>query len=176
MGQQCVRQTCQRGGGDGTEFTLDPAETPQTYTPAAQGAAVTDGVVEVIPCPKDAQGRKNGFGKIKEAGYEYEGSFVNDFKEGQGKLIWPDGRVYEGQFVQGKFEGKAIMSWSDGRRYEGEYSQGRKHGYGVFLWPDGRKYTGEWYDGKRHGKGTYTNAKGETRTGLWDNDRPISWN
>ncbi|CAD7942569.1 unnamed protein product [Amoebophrya sp. A120] len=172
MGQSCVRDTCERGSRENTEFTVSSLEQGKNYDPAP--VAAPDGSIDVT-VKRDAQGRRQGFGRIKEQGYEFEGNFVDDVKEGHGTLWWADGRTYQGQFENGKFHGRAIMVWADGRQYEGEYNLGRKHGQGVFLWPDGRRYDGAWFDGRRHGKGTYTNAKKETRTGIWENDRPVQW-
>jgi len=174
MGQQCVRDTCERGGGkDGTEVTFNAPKQEQKSYPVAPGN--TDKSTVDIFVTKDDSGRRQGFGKIEEWGYVYEGNFKDDYKEGEGVLTWPDGRQYSGQFVQGKFHGKAVMIWADGRKYEGQYVYGRKHGVGTFIWPDGRRYVGDWNDGRRHGKGVYTNAKKETRSGLWENDRPVQW-
>lgn len=144
-------------------------------TPGAKPSLITPNATVDIFVSKDELGRRQGYGRIEELGYLYEGHFRDDYKEGEGTLTWPDGRHYQGQFLGGKFHGKAVMVWADGRKYDGDYVYGRKHGYGIFLWPDGRRYIGEWYDGRRHGKGTYTNAKKETRTGWWENDKPQAW-
>jgi hypothetical protein len=49
----------------------------------------------------------------------YEGEYVNDVKHGQGKYIWPDGRIYDGEWSQGKRWGKATYVNSGGERREG---------------------------------------------------------
>ena len=47
---------------------------------------------------------------------------------GKGKFKWPDGRVYEGSYVEDKKEGYGLVSWPDGRVYEGMWKDGRQHG------------------------------------------------
>jgi hypothetical protein len=45
----------------------------------------------------------HGFGVlIWKDGKKYEGNFVNDKREGQGKFMWKDGRVYDGAWKDGK--------------------------------------------------------------------------
>lgn len=34
---------------------------------------------------------------------------------GNGVLVWKDGKKYEGQFVMDKREGKGTFTWADGR-------------------------------------------------------------
>lgn len=38
---------------------------------------------------------------------------------GKGIFRWPDGRVYEGDYVDDKKEGFGKVIWPDGRIYEG---------------------------------------------------------
>ena len=37
-------------------------------------------------------------------GRVYEGEWVADVMEGQGKMCYPDGRIEEGQFVDGEYQ------------------------------------------------------------------------
>ena len=39
----------------------------------------------------------------------YEGFFVNDERNGEGKLTWKDGRMYEGTWVDGKQTGNGYF-------------------------------------------------------------------
>lgn len=41
----------------------------------------------------------------KESGQMYEGTFINDMKDGCGYLVFSDGRVYCGQFKKDYEEG-----------------------------------------------------------------------
>jgi hypothetical protein len=51
----------------------------------------------------------------------YEGSFVNDLKEGFGKYTWASGNVYTGEFRADEREGYGEMNWVDGSSYRGEW-------------------------------------------------------
>lgn len=115
-----------------------------------------------------------GASRVSSSGYT--GGFDHQgCRDGDGVLVWQDGRRYSGQFSHGLFEGRAVMAWPDGRRYVGQYARNMKNGDGLFSWPDGRRYCGQWCNGKRQGRGVYTNAKGQARAGVWEKDRPISW-
>lgn len=68
---------------------------------------------------------------------------------GYGVFVWEDGRKYEGSYVDDKKEGRGKFTWPDGRIYDGEWKDGRQHGSGTYTYPDGRVRQGEWVDGKR---------------------------
>ena len=56
-------------------------------------------------------------GKIK-----YEGDYINDKREGNGKYIWEDGEYYIGQFKNGLRHGKGTMYYSNGEiKSEGDW-------------------------------------------------------
>ena len=40
---------------------------------------------------------------------------MNDKKEGQGVLTWPDGRQYEGGWLNGKKHGEGTFTSADGQ-------------------------------------------------------------
>ena len=44
---------------------------------------------------------------------------------GKGVFIWKDGRKYEGSYVQDKKEGYGIFHWPDGRIYKGMWKGGK---------------------------------------------------
>lgn len=39
--------------------------------------------------------------------------------DGNGKLIWPDGKVYSGYFKDDLRNGFGALEWEDGKRFEG---------------------------------------------------------
>ena len=39
-------------------------------------------------------------------------------------------------------DGQGQMIWEDGRKYTGIFKNDLLHGRGVMVWPDGRKYDG----------------------------------
>ena len=73
----------------------------------------------------------------------YEGDFVNDKQEGNGKSIWEDGNYYIGQWKNGLRNGKGTYYYSNGNiRYEGDYVNNKREGYGKYIWEDGEYYIG----------------------------------
>ena len=97
----------------------------------------------------------------------YEGSFINDEKDGHGFEQFVSGATYTGGYKRGKAEGKGVYHWPDGEIYEGEWRNGNKHGYGVWRGKHGDSYIGQWVDGKAQGYGVHTWANGDKYEGEW---------
>jgi len=74
-----------------------------------------------------AEGKKTN-GKLQWLEkYFYEGPFVNDNMEGEGKMVWIDGtnRLYEGDFKMNKFHGeRCVFIDEHGNVYKGPYHMG----------------------------------------------------
>lgn len=85
----------------------------------------------------------------------YEGTFVNDRKEGLGKYTMGEGDVYEGEFRGDKFAGKGSMVYFEGNTYVGEFQDGERHGEGKCTFRNGDIYSGQWKHGVMHGYGGY---------------------
>ncbi|CCW65823.1 unnamed protein product [Phytomonas sp. EM1] len=117
-----------------------------------------------------------GFGEMKDAGSVYKGDWVEDMREGmgrmvyanndvyegewlggmrhgRGKLVESNGNVYEGEFVRNEKEGKGILTKKNGDVYEGDFMMGMFNGSGMYMWADGVKYIGYFKNGLRHGEG-----------------------
>ena len=113
----------------------------------------------------------------------YIGNYVNNKKNGQGKLILGDHNVYEGNFKNGEYDGIGLYKNKNyiykggfiaGKKngtgkledlinksvYEGEFKNDHKDGYGVEKYIDGSVYKGYFKEGLKDGKGTLT-LKGE---------------
>ena len=59
----------------------------------------------------------------------YEGDFINDKREGNGKCIIEDGEYYIGQYKNGLFHGKGIVYYSNGNiRKKGNWINGKFDG------------------------------------------------
>lgn len=56
-------------------------------------------------------------------GSKYIGQWVNGFRHGNGKIIWPDGASYEGQWGFGQPTNHGIFKFSNGDIYEGSWAQ-----------------------------------------------------
>lgn len=143
------------------------------------------------------RGHWHGIGCIKNAkGDIYEGEVVNDLREGEGKLMYADGRVFYGHFSQDD-PVQGTLVYPDGAKYIGELHNGARHGYGVYYftdgskyegytvmnvfegkgkmtWEDGGWYEGEWLQGEIHGYGLEVRADGSLRhKGRWSKGVPI---
>jgi hypothetical protein len=56
------------------------------------------------------------FGKEK-----YEGDYVNDKRNGEGKYTWGGGSYYIGNFVEDLRHGFGEMHWDENSYYKGEW-------------------------------------------------------
>ena len=68
---------------------------------------------------------------------------------GKGTYRWPDGRLYDGSYVNDKKEGYGEYRYPDGRCYKGMWQNSKQHGEGIFIDPNGNQKKGEWVNGKR---------------------------
>ena len=72
----------------------------------------------------EKNGKTHGKGKLfyKNGNIKYEGDWINDEIEGNGKYYWEDGEYYIGQFKNGLRNGKGIKYYSNGNiKYEGNW-------------------------------------------------------
>ena len=106
----------------------------------------------------------------------YIGNYVNNKRNGQGKLILADQVYYEGNFKDGEFDGLGFYRTKNytykgqfingkksgkgkmenfGRKsvYEGEFNNDMKEGYGIEKFNDGTVYKGYYKNNLKHGKG-----------------------
>ena len=68
-------------------------------------------------------------------GIKYDGYWLNDLPEGEGKFIDKKGDYYIGQFKQGLKHGKGKEYFKDGKEiYEGDYVNGKKEGKGMYYY------------------------------------------
>lgn len=117
--------------------------------------------------------KKSGKGEEKSEEYIYNGEFLEDNKDGYGKLEYlQNGDIYEGDFSKGEITGKGKYIWSNKEQYEGDFLNGIKHGKGIYKWPDGIVYEGEYKQGIREGKGKYKWKDGRIFEGMFKNGKP----
>jgi len=106
-------------------------------------------------------------------GFIYEGDWVNDKREGKGKMTYgSDGFIYEGDWVNDKREGRGKMTNSKNDYiYEGEFKNGNFNGYGKYISKQSA-YEGEWLNNKRNGYGTIKDKNGVVMyQGEWKDDK-----
>ena len=132
---------------------------------------------------------------------EYEGDWRNDEMEGQGELVWRDGRVYRGGFIGGKYQGKGVMDngewevqgeWDHGKlvkvvkgkrkeggeEFEGKVEGEMKEGEGVIRWREGRYEGGFRRDGMEGmGRMDYEGVRieGSFEDGLLEGKATVKW-
>ena len=69
-------------------------------------------------------GKRHGKGKVyyKNGDIKYDGDFVNDKCEGNGKYIYEGGKYYIGQLLNGKRHGKGKVYYKNGDiKYDGDF-------------------------------------------------------
>ena len=117
-------------------------------------------------------GKKHGKGKMIYPDFSiYEGDWVNDMKQGVGRLETADTIfIYKGQFLNDVFNGDGIYKYGE-TTYEGKFLNGVFHGKGKITYPDGKIYQGDWKDGKANGRGTATAVNGDIYVGDWKDSK-----
>ena len=118
------------------------------------------------------QGKKNGLGKLtnKKTKVVYEGEWVNDIKEGNGKEIYSDGSVYIGNFTNNKKNSQGKLYLANGSVYEGEFLNDKINGEGVLRYCDNRVCYGTWKDNVLTGFGKLV-CNENVYLGYFNNDR-----
>lgn len=116
---------------------------------------------------------RHGKGKeiIKE--FIYEGNFVEDKKEGVGKIKYiriPD--FYEGEFHNNSITGFGEYTWANKDVYKGPMINGKMHGIGSYKWPDGTEYNGNYINNIKQGMGKFKWANGRVFEGPFKNGKP----
>ena len=108
-------------------------------------------------------------------GDKYEGDFINNKAEGNGKYIMKDGIYYIGQFKNYLRNGKGIMYYPNGKiMYEGDYVNDKKEGNGKYILKDGSYYIGQFKNDLRNGRGLFYYSNGEiNQEGIWINDEVV---
>ncbi|XP_065670993.1 MORN repeat-containing protein 1 isoform X3 [Hydra vulgaris] len=119
-------------------------------------------------------GEINGEGVMKYGnGDMYEGTWLENKKEGNGKLRHADGSVYSGAFHFNKPHGEGRLMFNNGEEFIGEWVNGMRHGHGIYQYQDGSLYEGQWRCNQFHGEGIMTHSSGIYYNGLWINGRPL---
>ena len=146
----------------------------------------------------------NGKGLINYTfGNYYSGHFVNNKKEGNGKLSF-DNNFYEGEFKDDKKNGKGIfkiynknssktyiiydgifindiligyckITYKNGDIYEGNIENYKKEGFGIYIcYKTKNKYEGNWKNDLKDGNILITNENNETFKTIWKKGKQIN--
>ena len=102
----------------------------------------------------------------------YEGDYINDNFEGNGKYIWEDGSHYIGQWKDDLRNGKGTLYYQNGKiNYDGDWVNGRPNGYGKYIYGNDSYYIGQWKNSSKNVRGTMFNSSGIIiKKGKWLND------
>lgn len=101
----------------------------------------------------------------------YEGQTENGVACGQGRFIYPSGKVYSGTFAKGKPNGEGETIFPDGKIHRGTYHDGQPSGQGALLAKDGKVICeGRYYEAALQ-DGTVMRSDGLVEKGHFSNDR-----
>jgi hypothetical protein len=114
----------------------------------------------------------NGTQLDKLNGDLYGGDFMDDYKCGQGSLVYSDGRIFQGKFVLGTLV-KGSMVYPNGASYTGKFRNDKRHGgvRGTYVYEDGSTYVGNFEDDIVTGRGQMTWPDGSLHIGDWKNGK-----
>lgn len=114
---------------------------------AAQACRVLDPELQASYAGPCVNGLAEGFGDAAGTA-AYRGEFRAGKKHGRGVKTWPNGDRYEGTFVDDFKEGTGTYTWGrgpwEGERYEGAFYRDRRHGFGTYRYKSGDVYAGPW--------------------------------
>jgi hypothetical protein len=97
-----------------------------------------------------AAGVRTGEGKYTFAKGKgsYEGTYHDNIKEGQGKMVYPDKSSYVGGWVVDKRAGEGVYKYANGDVYKGSWAADVKAGLGSYFFKDSKStFMGTWANG-----------------------------
>lgn len=125
----------------------------------------------------------------------YEGNVVRGLKNGQGKIIYPNGDVFKGSYKNDERSGQGLCKFAcNGSIYKGEWRDDKPFGSGTFfslpceviearfdgfhvidgqikvLFTNGEFYEGHVKNSQRNGQGQHNYKNGDSYEGEWQND------
>jgi len=106
---------------------------------------------------------------------KYEGDFKDGKADGNGKIIYGDGKYYIGQLKNDHRHGKGILYYKNGNiKYEGDFVENKFEGNGKLILEDGQYYIGQFKNGFKHGKGIEYYSNGSIKyEGEFENDKKV---
>ncbi|CAK0791426.1 unnamed protein product, partial [Prorocentrum cordatum] len=150
MGAECSASNCGCDAGSphgAVSVKSLSSKAPVPYGPAGSPVAGLDG------CALDM-----GDGVTAS----YEGSWRQEQKHGEGRLVFSDGSKYEGQFRSDRKHGRGKYTYANGSSYEGQWSLDVQEGEGVERLADGSLYEGCFLAGDKSGRGRFSWGTGHS--------------
>ena len=117
----------------------------------------------------------HGKGKYISSEGEYDGSWVEGLRQGQGRIKMNAGTTYEGGFFRHQYHGQGLLKLQNGTYYDGQFVRGQIHGPGFRTFADGSIYEGSFVQGDCHGTGRwFSNSNGGWLfDGVFNHGRPV---
>ena len=101
---------------------------------------------------------------------------VYSVNEQRGPIVYyASGNRYEGTWMDDKKNGQGVYYFASGNRYEGTWMDDNMNGQGVHYYADGDRYEGTWIDGNRNGQGVHYYADGSQEEIFYVNGVETSW-
>lgn len=99
---------------------------------------------------RNTKGLYDGNCTVGYRDYSVEGNYVDGRVTGVCKKVYNDGRVYEGTLNKDLVEeGNGSLLFVDGRQFKGPFVRGLPNGKGTFISDSGKSSDQTWKDGRR---------------------------
>jgi hypothetical protein len=108
---------------------------------------------------------------ISADGIIYEGYFVDNELNGDGKITFDNGSIWEGQFVDGNLNGEGKKTFASGNVWEGQFVDDKLNGEGKITFSNGSIWGGRFIDGNLNGEGKKTFSSGSVWEGQFVDDK-----
>ncbi len=116
-------------------------------------------------------GQREGQGVEQSDEGLYNGGWLNDLPNGEGRFNDANGAVYTGSWFDGRRQGQGTYTDGHGSRYKGEWFDDVPDGFGTLTQVDGSSYEGEWRSGVQQGYGRSVSIAGAVYEGTWVDGR-----
>ena len=121
--------------------------------------------------PRDRRYRERSSGMAHaghRVGFIAGSSYQGGLGQGKATFVFSDGETYEGEWLDNMYEGQGKVRYTNGNTYAGGWKANLQHGQGKQVWISGSTYEGEWKEGYQHGHGVYTLAGTTTGFNVYD--------
>ena len=99
---------------------------------------------------------------------QYTGQLTAGKPDGNGKMVYADGRTYDGDWTTGDYK-DGTLTYKDNSTYVGLWADNKYNGHGVLTSVgDGSVYDGNWTNGAKDGTGKLTLSTGDYQDGSWN--------
>src|SRR5262249_48394232 len=97
---------------------------------------------------------------------QFQGQYINNVRNGSGKLVMANGESFDGTFVNGTYS-YGTYTFSNRDKCQGPFANGKMNGNGTCTFSNGDKYQGPLMNGKMNGNGTYICSNSDRSTAVF---------